>query len=466
MRIVQTAIFLMIILFIFLGCNSDHGNKTIEGIWEGELKYPGFESRIVFIMTVVPDGTLKGQMLKPDENDNQVTISKVVFKDSTLHLEVGSVNGSFDGLLRIEEEIIEGKWTQGRWPQPLVLKKVPRVAKPARPQTPVPPYPYDEEDVSFTNRQADAKLAGTLTLPRTGRPCPAVVLISGGGAHDRDYSILRHSPFLVLADYLTRCGIAVLRFDDRGVGDSSGDRSQATSEDYAQDVIVGVNFLMGRKEIDPHRIGLIGHSEGGTIAALVAAQARDVALIVMMGTPGLPGREYNLQYEESLGRSLGQSEEAIAAKNAFQERVFNVVLREKDQRVAEDKLRKIYEELDKQIPGDRKKAAIKRVLSPWYRFNLTHDPSITLSAVNCPVLAIIGEKDMQVPPEGNIQAIKHALELGSNKDYRVEVLSGLNHFFQTAETGSPFEYGKIEETISPVALEFIGNWILEHTKNN
>jgi len=461
MRTAGAATFFLIIVLILLGCDSNHTNKTVEGIWEGKLKYPGFESRIVFIITVKPDGTLTANMLKPDESDNEVTVSKVVFKNSDLHLEVDSVNASFDGLLKIEEGIIEGKWKQKRWSQPLVLKRVAEVVKPPRPQTPVLPYPYNEENVTFTNRKAGAKLAGTLTSPRTGYPWPAVLLISGGGAHDRDYSILRHRPFLVLADYLTRRGIAVLRFDERGVGESTGDRSQATSENYAEDVLAGVKFLKSHKQIDPNRIGLIGHSEGGTIAALAAAQSPDIAFIVMMGAPGLPGKEYNLQFEESKARSLGLNKEAIAANRSFQELVLSVIIHETDPVLAEAKLRRLYGERFTSMPEDKIEAAIKRFLSPWFRFNVTHDPGATLRLLKCPVLAIFGEKDIQVPHEGNLEAIQQALERGGNTSYKVEKLPGLNHFFQTAPTGSPNEYIKLEETISPVVLKLICTWILE-----
>ncbi len=405
-------------------------------------------------------------MMRPDESEIEIPVSRIVLEGSDLQLEVASVNGYFQGQYRVKEGIIEGQWKQGQQRQSLILKRVSEIVNPARPQTPVPPYPYNEEDVTFLNEESNIELAGTLTWPADEQPCPAAILIPGVGAHDRDYFILGHRPFLVLSDYLTRRGIAVLRFDERGVGASKGDRSQATSEDYARDVIAGVDFLKTRKEINPHLIGLIGHSEGGTIAALAAAGSSDVAYIVMMGSPGLPGVEYNYQYEESMGRALGLSEEAIAAKRAFQERALNVVLHEKDYAVAEEKLRRIYEEFDPHIPETQKKVAVKRLLSPWFRFNVTHDPGDTLRALKCPVLAITGEKDVHVPPDGNIEAIRHALEAGGNRDYIVEELPGLNHFLQTAETGAPLEYGKIEQTISPIVLELVGVWIMGHTKLN
>jgi len=463
MKKVSAPIFVAIAISVIMACASGHRNENIKGIWQGTLKYPGLELRIAFKFSVMPDGTLQANMLRPDENELEIPANSIVFEYPDLRLEFASVNSSFEG--QVKEGTIEGQWKQGKWLQPLILKQVSEIAKLDRPQTPVPPYPYNQEDVSFANRKANVELAGTLTWPREERPCPAAILIPGCGAHGRDYTILGHRPFLVLSDYLTRRGIAVLRFDGRGVGASKGDRSQATSEDYAQDVIAGINFLKARKEINPRLIGLVGHSEGGIIASLIAARLPEVAYIIMMGSPGLPGEEYNYQYEESMSRALGLSEEAIAAKRVFQERVLAVVLHEEDNSAAEEEIVKIYQEFDLQIPEDRRMIAIKRFLSPWFRFSIAHDPGATLMTVRCPVLAVIGEKDVHVPPDRNIQTIRRALEAGDSEDYRVEELPGLNHFLQTAETGTPVEYGKIKETISPIVLELIGNWILEHTKS-
>ncbi len=453
--------FLMMIVFSVLGCDSDSEDESLRGIWEGSLRYPGFESRIVFVIKPMPDGTFDATMLRPDQSDEAVRVSEVIFTNSRVRLQVDRVNGHFDGVLKVQGKTIEGQWQQGRWSQPLVLRKVSVVAAPRRPQTPVPPFPYDEQDVTFVNTGADARLAGTLTLPRTGGPRPAVILIPGGGAHDRDYSILRHRPFLVLADHLTRHGIAVLRFDERGVGASTGDRSQATSEDFAEDVLAGWSFLRTLEGIDPNRVGLIGHSEGGTIGALAAAQRPGVAFIVMMGSPGLPGKQYNLQFEESTARALGQSEEAVVARVRFQERVLAVIVEEQDPAVAEARLRHLYRELSPSMPQTQIENGLKRLLSPWFRFNVTNDPGSALRAVQCPVLAVIGAKDVQVPPEGNLEAIRQALQTGDNDNYRVEELPGLNHFFQTCATGSPVEYGNIEETMSPTVLSLLCNWILE-----
>ncbi|MGB2696253.1 MAG: alpha/beta hydrolase, partial [Candidatus Zixiibacteriota bacterium] len=318
-------------------------------------------------------------------------------------------------------------------------------------------------EVVYENTEAQCKLAGTLTLPREGCPCPAVLLVSGGGAQNRDGLILGHRPFLVLADYLTRRRIAVLRVDDRGMGASTGDRTLSTSEDYAQDALAGVEFLKNHSDIDPKRIGLIGHSEGSVIASLVAAQSKDIAFIVMLAGPGLPGEEYNYQFEESISRVLGRSEETIDSILALQKRIFAVLKSEKDTVAARAKLRHILEKLEPPMAEPVIQANLQRYLSPWFRYSITYDPAPTLRKIKCPVLALFGEKDIQVPTEGNLEGVEKALKDGGNPDYRVEVLSDLNHLFQTAQTGAPSEYAQIEETIAPKALEMIAAWILEHT---
>ncbi len=453
----------LLIALVLMSCTPKSRDEGVEGFWESTLKYPGIEERIVFKFFRMPNGTLKAAMLRPDVTDGEIPVTKLALEDGHLHLEITSLNVSFDGQIRPEGSVIEGQWKHRAFSQPLSLRRVTEVSKRRRPQEPVPPYPYDKENVAYTNTDAQCQLAGTLTLPRQVRPCPAVLLISGGGAQNRDGMILGHRPFLVLADYLSRRGIAVLRADDRGVGASTGDRSQATSEDYAKDALAGVDFLKERREINPHLIGLIGHSEGGIIAALAAAQSRDVAFVVMMASPGLPGREYLLQYEESIQRALGSSEKTMAANRVLQNRILATLEKEENQTLTRTKLRQILEELDPPVPEHRLEATLKRFLSPWYRFLVRHDNGATVRKVKCPVLAIFGEKDIQVPPNGNLEAIEHALESGGNKNYRVEKLPSLNHLFQTAKTGVPSEYAEIEETLSPVALELIAGWILEHT---
>jgi fermentation-respiration switch protein FrsA (DUF1100 family) len=257
------------------------------------------------------------------------------------------------------------------------------------------------------------------------------------------------------------------------VGESTGDFSQATSEGFASDVLAGIEYLKTRKEINPKQIGLIGHSEGGLIAPMVAVKSSDVAFIVLMAGTGLTGEEILYLQGALIYRAMGVSEEYIIKSRQFNEKIFSVLKEEDDSENAEEKLRQMFMEDWEKMSNEKKeqigdpeaflKAQLQGLLSPWLKFFLTYDPKPTLSKVKCPVLAINGEKDLQVPPIENLSAIEEALVAGRNKNFIVKELTGLNHLFQTAQTGLPSEYAKIEETISPIALKIITDWILEHT---
>ena len=447
----------------------------IEGIWEGKLKVPGTELRIVFKISKKPDGTLTATLDSPDQGVADIPVEEVTFKDYTLRLEVKSVGGIFEGKVNKDFMIIEGQWKQSGQSLPLTVKKVEKVAEILRPQEPKKPYPYKEEEVKYENKDAGIILAGTLTFPFEKGPFPAVLLITGSGPQDRNEMVSGHRPFLVLADYLTRQGIAVLRVDDRGVGKSTGNFSQATSEDFASDVLAGIEYLKTRKEINPNQIGLIGHSEGGLIAPMVAVKSPDVAFIILMAGTGLTGEEILYLQGALIYRAMGVSEEDIIKNRQFNEKIFSVIKEEKDKKNAEERLRQMFmddwaelNEEEKSRIGDPEvflKAQLQSLLSPWLKFFLTYDPKPTLSKVKCPVLAINGEKDLQVPPKENLSAIEEALKVGGNQNYTIKELPNLNHLFQTAQTGLPAEYVKIEETISLVALKIIGDWILEQTRD-
>jgi len=460
--------------FIVLAQQQSTSEISIEGIWEGNLKVPGMELRIVFKISKKPDGTLTAVMDSPDQGVTDVPVEEVIFQNNTLRLEVKSVRGVFEGKVSEDFLVVEGEWKQSGGAFPLTVKRVDKAVEILRPQEPKKPYPYKEEEVIYENREAGIKLTGTLTLPLEGSPSPAVFLITGSGPQDRNETVSGHRPFWVLSDYLTRQGIAVLRVDDRGVGKSTGDFSQATSEDFASDVLAGIEYFKTRKEINPKKIGLIGHSEGGIIAPMVAVKSPDVAFIVLMAGTGLTGEEILYLQGALIARAMGVSEEDIAKNRQLNERIFSVIKEEKDKKVVEERLRQMFmadwekmsEEEKKKIsnPEEYLKAPLQSLLSPWFRFFLTYDPQPTLSKVKCPVLAINGEKDLQVPPKENLSAIEEALKTGGNKDYTIIEIPNLNHLFQTAQTGAPAEYAKIEETISPDALKIIGDWILEQIR--
>ncbi|MDM7920079.1 MAG: alpha/beta fold hydrolase [Methanosarcina sp.] len=454
--------------------------EEIEGLWLGTLQVQGgMEVRLLFNISTDPDGSVNVTMDSIDQGAKGIPVDLITYKDGNLHLGIKSISGTFDGTLKEDGNTIEGEWKQSGLSFPLVLSRINETPDTRREQDPVKPYPYSEEEVSYENEEAGIKLAGTLTIPKSEGTVPAVILISGSGQQNRDEEILGHRPFLVLSDYLTRRGIAVLRVDDRGAGGSTGNFSQATTEDFAGDVLAGIEYLKSREEIDPARIGLIGHSEGGLIAPIVAAESHDVAFIVMMAGPGITGEEILYLQSDLISRAEGVDNETIAQNTALMKSIYSVVKEEENDTLAAEKLRKLMMDEVENMSEEEKKssgfseealdaqvnAQVQALISPWMRFFLTYDPTPTLMKVKCPVLAINGEKDLQVPPEENLKAIEEALKAGGNKDYTVKELPGLNHLFQTAETGSPSEYAKINETISPAALELIGDWVSEHTSD-
>jgi fermentation-respiration switch protein FrsA (DUF1100 family) len=433
--------------------------SDIDGPWIGTLDAgAGIKLRVVFHIVSTESG-LVSTMDSPDQGMNGLPTTKTTRDGSKLKIDVQKISGTFEGTIDADTNSIVGTWSQGA-EMALVLRRLKDQSELElrRPQNPTKPYPYHDEDVSYENKVQNVTLAATLTIPSGKGPFPAVVLITGSGPQDRDESLLGHKPFLVLSDYLTRHGIAVLRADDRGTAKSTGDFSTATTADFATDTEAGIAYLKTRAEVNPHKIGLIGHSEGGIIAPMIAARNSDVAFIVMMAGSGVPGDEILVAQVQAIAESSGKTHEEALKIAARQREILALVKSEKDPAVLE-------KELKQKLAGDGLEAQagieIKAFTSPWFRYFMTYDPASALRKVTCPVLAINGEKDVQVPPKQNLPAIRKALEQGGNKHFEVEELPRLNHLFQTAKTGSPAEYASIEETISPVALEKMSSWILQ-----
>jgi fermentation-respiration switch protein FrsA (DUF1100 family) len=446
-------------------------DEGITGTWLGTLSV-GFDLRVVFKISRRPDGILTATIDSPDQGATGIPVDTVSFDKGRLVLESRTIMASYDGQMKDDSLTIEGQWKQASQSLPLVLKRVDKVPEISRPQEPKKPYPYVEEEVVYENKKAGIKLAGTLTLPRSEQPVPAVLLISGSGVQDRNETVFGHRPFLVLADYLTRYGIGVLRVDDRGMGGSEGNIRlffENTSEDFAQDVLAGIEYLKSRKEIDAKRIGLAGHSEGGVIAPMVAAESPDVAFIVLMAGTGLPGEQVLCLQNELLLKAAGAKNEVLGERRTTLKQIFEVLKQEKYNAVGKDKIRNLLKQNLAKLTDQEKNALaiseelldpqVEMVVSPWFRFFLSYDPRPALSKVKCPVLAIVGEKDLQVAPKENLHAIEQALKSGGNSNYTVKELPGLNHLFQTAETGAITEYASIDETIAPAALKLITDWI-------
>ncbi len=438
------------------------------GIWVGALAIKGMELRVVFNVTAKTGRVWSVSMDSPDQGVKGIPVEDMKEAGDSVKFDVPSVLGGYEGVF-VSDSVIEGTWTQSTVSMPLRLNRSASPPEVSRPQEPKPPFPYNEYEVTFRNEQDDATLAGTLTTPKTGGPFPAAVLISGSGPQDRDETIMNHRPFLVLADHLTRKGIAVLRYDDRGVGKSTGSRTEATSEHFMRDALAAVGHLKSRADIDPQRIGLIGHSEGGMIAPMAATRSNDVAFVVMLAGPGLTGEEILYAQGELIRRALGVPEEMIRLQKDLQKILFKAVLAEPDTHKARLRMKADILGFFSTLPDSLRvsddfsvealEASMSNVNTPWFRFFLSYDPRPVLRKVTAPVLALIGEKDLQVPAEGNLEAIENALREGGNNSFSVRKMPGLNHLFQTAETGSMTEYAKIEETFAPAALLEISSWL-------
>ncbi|OGA64176.1 MAG: hypothetical protein A3G81_29060 [Betaproteobacteria bacterium RIFCSPLOWO2_12_FULL_65_14] len=329
----------------------------------------------------------------------------------------------------------------------------------ARPQTPRPPYPYREVAVSFDNpSDARVSLAGSLTLPSSRGPFPAVLLVTGAGPQNRDYELNAHRPFQVLADHLTRLGIAVLRVDDRGVGGSTGSVQSASLTAIATDVAAGVRFLKSRDDIDVGRIGLIGHSLGGLIVPRLAARQPDVAFVVTMAGPVVSGVAFLAEQARLIALAAGASDDVAGERAAIQRGLMQMIRANPDDRVARIAIVEFFKERQRPAPGED---TIRALLSPDIRDLVQYEPESVLQQLDIPVLALFGGLDGQIPRLLNYTTAAYGLR--RNPRATIVILPGLNHFFQTAETGLPDEYESIDETLSPRALDLIGKWIVQHT---
>ncbi len=399
--------------------------------------------------------------------------ASVSVEGDSVHFFASLIQSTYKGKFAADKSSIMGVWQQGGVSLELTMERsatamTPPVLK--RPQEPKPPYPYKSENISFESKITGLRYTGTLTMPDSGGPFPSVILITGSGAHDRNEELFGHKPFFVIADYLTRRGIAVLRVDDRGVGGSTGNKMECTSADHAKDVLAEIEFLKNRVEIDSNKIGLIGHSEGGIIAPMVAAQSKDVSFIVLLAGTGMTGEQIILKQTRLIMEADSVPNDKIDNEIDEARQECAIIESSNDSAAIAAKLKKYFltqpgrsEDIRKNggDPDEVADAQIKSLLSSWFRFFIEYDPVPTLEKVKCPVLALDGSLDLQVPPEENLKAIGDALKKGGNKDYTIKLMPGLNHLFQDAKTGSPKEYAQIEETFSPAALKVIGDWIEE-----
>jgi len=430
-------------------------------VWRGELDVT--VAKLELQLRVLENDKALFDSLTQGANGIKASIE---LDETTMSFKVPASAGAYEGKLNEDGTVVTGTWSQGGQEFPLEMTKVESAIDKIdvnRPQHPKVPYPYREEFVKVKNPKADCILAGTLTLPKEKGKYPSVVLISGSGPQDRDESLLGHKPFLVIADHLTRHGIAVLRFDDRGIGESTGDFGAATSLDFASDVSHLVKFLSKHNEIDPDRIGLVGHSEGGLIAPMVASKLPDkVAHVVLLAGPGVDGATILESQWRTISEDIGDAAPEEAEKRTDAMKVVQAI---KDG-VAEEEVEKMIKELvdaeEDDAAANALSAGLDTMTTPWFRYFIKYDPIPALKKTTCPLLALNGEKDQQVLVDLNLPAIEQALKESGNDDFRCLEMHGLNHLFQECKTGSVREYQSIEETFSRKALEEISDWVLKH----
>ena len=461
---------LVLIIYILLLSLSTYG-QDITGQWNGVLKVQGTQLRLVFKVTETDNG-FSSTMYSLDQGANGIPVTNTTFENSKIKFEVSNLLIEYSGELK-KNEII-GIFKQGgqEFPMNLSRKAIEKeVIK--RPQEPTKPYSYYSEEVSFTNFTDSITLSGTLTLPSKEGKYPVVVMITGSGPQNRDEELLGHKPFLVIADHLTKKGIGVLRYDDRGTAKSTGDFNSATSRDFANDVLSAVAYLKTRNDIDYKNIGLVGHSEGGLIAPMVASESKDIAFIVLLAGPGISGYDILLLQTELIAKANGKEESKLQTELAFLKGGLDIIINgnnlEEIKSVLTDSIQKELNDHPEFLPkgitvDDYISSTIDQLATPWFQYFLKYNPSSSLVKVKCPVLAINGEKDLQVPSKVNLTSIEKHLNEGGNNNVTVKELLNLNHLFQECTTGSPNEYGTIEQTFSPIALLEISGWILKQVK--
>jgi alpha-beta hydrolase superfamily lysophospholipase len=444
------------------------GKKSLPGSWLGKISVNTLEIRLVFNIKLNEKDSLTATADSPDQGAKNIPLGRVTLKEDQIKILAPLLVAEYNGTV-INDSTINGTFTQRGGNYTVNLKKLNTEFALNRPQEPKPPFPYITEDVTFTNNKANINLAGTLTVPKGDGPFPAVIMITGSGPQNRDEELLGHKPFLVIADWLTRNGIAVLRFDDRGVGKSQGSQLNATSADFATDADAAFNYLKNHSKINPKMIGLMGHSEGGLIAPILASSNPGIAFIVSLAGPGVTGQQIIIRQSQDISKLSGASEEQIKKSTETNKKLYAVLRKEKDNNKAEIKILAIYKEIlikEKTSKEDTEKA-VKQLKATfgaasytWFRYFLFTDPADFWKKVKCPVLALNGEKDLQVAAHENLPAIERALKSSGNKSVKTVPLPGLNHLFQHCDKGLPAEYGKIDETFSPEALRIISDWIL------
>ena len=431
----------------------------IEGYWKGQIGLGGQQLEMAFNIKAAENG-FSATLDVPAQGAFDVPVDKTVFQDNHLQLTLSAMGASYSGTLK--GEAIEGEFTQHGMAFPLNLARGEKEAPKARPQDPQPPFNYRAEEVTFTNKKEGNTLAGTLTIPDGDGPFPALVLVSGSGQQNRDEELMNHRPFWVIADYLSRRGVAVLRYDDRGMGGSTGEVLNATSMDFSYDAEAAFDYLLNRKEINASQVGILGHSEGGIINFMVAERRPEVAFLVSLAGPAVNGIEVLKEQQAAILRAQGMTEEMVQFSGNANVQMFDIIEASSSREEADTLLRQLLkgwgcnEELTEQTVG--------QMASPWMYYFLKYDPTDAIVKTTCPALLLNGSKDLQVLASQNLPAYEKIIAEHGKTNLTLRELPDLNHLFQHCETGSPTEYVEIEETISPEVLELVVGFVKKNGK--
>ena len=434
--------------------------QNIEGTWHGLIEIPGKPLKISF--NIEKNGSdFSATMDVPEQGAKGLPMNTVVFENNKLVMNLEMAGIVYEGIWENDEKI-NGKFMQGGMVLPLNLsRKEQIIEKPKRPQTPQPPFDYNVEDITIENTKEKFQIGGTLTLPKNKEFKTVVILISGSGQQNRNSALFDHQPFWVIADFLTKNGIAVLRYDDRGVGQTGGDVMNATSENFAEDVLAAVAYLKSRNDLKSKKIVLLGHSEGGLIAPLVATKSKDIAGLVLLAGPGVAGDVLLVEQSYLIGKASGLSEIQLNKVKETNTKIYEVIKTEKDLASIKAKLKPILEaEFANLDPAQKNQAVAQQMAtvgSSWFQYFVKYDPKPVLEKINIPILALNGDKDLQVPAKLNIDAMKKIVPA---KNLTTKIYPNLNHLFQTAQTGNVPEYATIEETFNEIVLMDIKSWIL------